>query len=55
MNKILPVIIICAVGIGACLAYIVAISIKAMRRKPRRKREFEFEEDVLIIPLGKRK
>ena len=55
MEKILPVVIVCGVGILACLAYIVAISIKAIRRRPPRKREFEIEEDVLVIKLGKKK
>ena len=54
MEKILPGIIVCGVGIALCLAYIVAVSIKAIRRSPR-KREFEIEEDTLIIKLGKRK
>lgn len=55
MKQVLPVIIICSVGIALCLAYIVAISIKALRRRPQRKREFEIEENVLTIKLGKRK
>ena len=55
MEKILPVIIVCGVGIVACLGYIAAVSIKAVCRRPRHKREFEIEEDVLVIKLGKRK
>ena len=54
MEQVLPIIIVCGVGIVACLAYIVAVSVKALRRSPR-KREFEIEEDVLVIQLGKRK
>ena len=53
MEKVLPVIIICGLGILACLAYIVAVCVKAIRHSPR-KREFEIEEDVLVIKLGKR-
>ena len=55
MEKILPIIIVCGVGIAISLCYIVAVSVKAIRRKPARKREFEIEEDVLVIKLGKRK
>lgn len=54
MKQVLPIIIVCGVGIVACLVYIVAVSVKAIRRNPR-KREFEIEEDVLVIKLGKRK
>ena len=54
MDKILPLIIVCGIGIAASLGYIVAVGIKALRRKPHHKREFEIEEDVLVIKLGKR-
>ncbi|MCH5157086.1 MAG: hypothetical protein J1G02_04330 [Clostridiales bacterium] len=52
MEKILPIIIICGVGILASLVYIVAICVKAIRRS-KRVREFEIEEDTLVIKLGK--
>ena len=55
MKKVLPIIIVCGVGIIACLAYIVVVCVNAFRARPRRKREFEIEEDVLVINLGKRK
>ena len=55
MEKVLPVVIVCGVGIVICLAYIVGISVQAIRRRPPRKREFEIEEDVLVIKLGKKK
>ena len=54
MEKVLPVIIICGVGIVACLAYIVAVCVKAIKRRPRRVREFEIEDDVLVIKLDKK-
>ena len=54
MDKILPIIIVCGVGIVLCLGYILVVSVKAIRRRPRRKREFEIEEDVLVIKLGKK-
>ena len=57
MDKVLPIIIVCGIGIAACLAYIVFICIKALRANPptRRKHEFEIEEDVLTIKLDRRK
>lgn len=54
MKTVLPVIIVCGIGILASLVYIVVVCVKAKRRSPR-KREFEIEEDVLVIKLGKRK
>lgn len=54
MEKVLPIIIVCGVGIAVCLVYIVAVSVKAICRRPRHKREFEIEEDVLVIKLGKK-
>ena len=54
METVLPVIIVCGVGILVSLAYIVAVTVKAIRRSPR-KREFEIEEDVLVIKLGRHK
>ena len=57
MNKVLPVIIVCGVGIGLCVAYILFLVVRAVRANPpaRRKHEFEIEEDVLTVTLGRRK
>ena len=55
MEKVLPIVIVCGVGIALCLAYILALSIKTLRARPRRKKEFEIEENVLTINLGRRK
>ena len=55
MEKILPVLIVCGIGIVVSLVYIVVVCAKAIRRRPRRSREFEIEEDVLVIKLGKHK
>lgn len=56
MNEVLPVIIICAVGIAAAIAYIVFLIVKTFRRIPRKKRnEFEIEDDTLIIKLGRKR
>ena len=53
MEKVLPIVIVCGVGILICLGYIVAVSVKAVCRS-KRLREFEIEEDTLIIKLGKK-
>ncbi len=58
MNKVLPVIIICAVGIALCLGYIVYLCVLSFRRRiprARKRNEFEIEDDALVIKLGKKK
>ncbi|MCH5159636.1 MAG: hypothetical protein J1F66_02160 [Clostridiales bacterium] len=57
MDKVLPIIIVCGVGIALCVAYIVFLFVKAVRANPpmRRKHEFEIEEDVLTVSLDRRK
>ena len=57
MNQVLPIIIVCGVGIGLCFAYIVYLCVRALRANPssRRTHEFEIEEDVLTVKLGKKK
>ena len=56
MKKVLPIIIVCGVGIALCLLYIAFLCVKALRVHPptKRKHEFEIEDDVLTIKLGKR-
>lgn len=55
MNGVIPIIIVCGVGIVASFAYIIILSVKAVRRRPPRKRELEIEEDVLTVKLNKRR
>lgn len=55
MKAVLPVIIVCAVGMALCFAYIVALCVKALRKRPPRKHEFEIEENVLTVKLDKRR
>ena len=57
MKKVLPIIIVCGVGIALCLAYIIFLCVKALRANPyaKRKHEFEIEDDVLTVKLGRRK
>ena len=57
MKSVLPIIIICSVGIAFCLAYIVVLCVKAVRANPTIKKQhnFEIDENVLTINLSKRK
>lgn len=55
MDKALPVVIVCSVGMACCVAYMVFLCIKSVRRRPKRKHEFEIEENVLTIKLGNKK
>lgn len=57
MLKVLPIIIICSVGIAAALGYIIFVAVKAVcnRRKKLRRNEFEIDDDTLIIRLGKKR
>ncbi len=54
MKTVLPIVIVCGVGIAVCVVYIISLCVKAIRNRPPRKREFEIEEDVLTVKLGKR-
>ena len=57
MDKVLPIIIVCGVGIALSFAYIVFLCVRALRAKPpaKRKHEFEIDENVLTVRLGRRK
>lgn len=56
MDKILPIIIICSIGIAAALGYIVYVIVGSFRSKRgKRRNEFEIDEDSLTIKLGKHK
>lgn len=58
MDKVLPIIIICCVGIGLAFAYIVFVLVRALMQKrhgtnPRN--EFEIDDNTLIVKLGKKR
>lgn len=55
METVLPIIIVCGLGIVACFAYIVTLCVKAIRRRPPRKHKFEIDENVLTIKLSNRR
>lgn len=56
MDKVLPVIIVCSLGIAGALGYIAYLIVSAFRTKRgKRRNEFEIDEDSLTIRLGKKK
>lgn len=56
MDKVLPIIIVCSVGIACAIAYIVFLIVSSFRsRRGKRRNEFEIDEDTLTIKLGKKK
>lgn len=56
MEKILPIIIICGVGLAACAAFLIVILVKYIkaRRKNSRKEEFDLDESTLTVHLSKK-
>ena len=54
MKIIVPVAVVCGIGIAASLVYIAAVCLRAFRHRPRRKCEFEMDDDVLTVHLGRR-
>ena len=56
MEKVLPIIIICSIGIAAALGYIVYLIVSFFRAKRgKRRNEFEIDEDSLTIKLGRKR
>lgn len=53
MDAVLPIIVVCSVGMALCLAYIVFLCVRSLCL--RKKKHFEIEEDVLTVKLHKRK
>lgn len=57
MKKILPVIIVCSVGLVVCLTLLTLLLIKAIKNRFARPdyEEIELDDDVLTISLSKPK
>lgn len=56
MDKVLPVIIVCSLGIAFALGYIVYLIVISFRTKRgKRRNEFEIDEDSLVIKLGRKR
>lgn len=55
MDEVMPLVIICVIGIGGCVLYMLFLAIVALRRRfCRYKEEFELDEDVLVVDIKKR-
>ncbi len=56
MKEVLPIVIICCVGIVFCVGYLVYLLIKRCFPKKKRKVEyFDLDTDTLTIKLGNKK
>lgn len=56
MDKVLPIIIICGVGIAVTIGYIIFVIARAISfKRGKRPNEFEIDDDTLTIRLGKRR
>lgn len=53
MKEVLPIVIFCGVGIVACLAYIVVVVARYVKR--RGKETFEVDDNTLTIRLKSKK
>lgn len=57
MDKVIPVIVVCSVGIAAALGYIAFVIVRSIMTKhgARPRNEFEIEDDTLVIKLGRKR
>lgn len=57
MKEVLPIIIICSVGILVCLTLLTIIAVKAIKKKLMRAEyeEIEIDDDVLTVSLKRKK
>ena len=58
MDKVLPIVIICGVGIGLAFAYIVFVLVRALmqrRNGDNPRNEFEIDDNTLTVKLGKKR
>lgn len=55
MQQVLPIIIICGVGLSVCFVLLLIILIRCLQRRFRKKREvFEMDERTLTVKLDKK-
>lgn len=56
MDGVLPIIIICAVGLAACIAFLTYVLVQYLRKKYFRKKKVEYDLDdrTLTIKLSKK-
>ena len=57
MKEVLPIVIICAVGLAVCAALLILMFVRFLRRKNifrRKNEEYEMDENTLTIKLDKK-
>ena len=55
MKEVLPIIIVCGVGLSVCVGLLVFFFVRYVRSKIRKKsEEFEMDENTLTIRLDKK-
>lgn len=52
MDKVMPIVAICAVGLAACVGYLLFVTVRALRRRFGKEKEtFELEDNTLVVDL----
>ena len=52
MDKVMPIVAICAVGLAACVGYLLFVAVHALRRRFGKEKEtFELEDNTLVVDL----
>ncbi len=55
MKQILPIIVICSVGLAGCLGWLVYMLVQYFRKRRRRKvEEYDLDEKTLVINLDEK-
>ncbi len=52
MDKVMPIVAICAVGLAACVGYLLFVAVRVLRRRFGKEKEtFELEDNTLVVDL----
>lgn len=52
MDKVMPIVAICAVGLAACVGYLLFVAVRTLRRRFGKEKEtFELEDNTLVVDL----
>lgn len=52
MDKVMPIVAICAVGLAVCVGYLLFVAVRALRRRFGKEKEtFELEDNTLVVDL----
>lgn len=54
MERILPVIVVCSVGLAICSGLLIFYFVRYLLRRFRRREEFELDENKLVVHLDKK-